>query len=102
MRPARARRRSFGSSIQIVSLYGLLGTCQSTLDAILLLGLDIDQRLWCGSAQNGGGVIGGEGFHLGRNVHGTEFGPAHRAEMRVLEAVLGEGFVVHAARGFGV
>src|ERR1035437_9174098 len=66
------------------------------------LDFDVDQSLLCGSVQYGGSVIGGEGFHLGGDVHGTELGPAHGAEMRVFESVLGQGFIVHAAGGFGV
>src|SRR6185369_4056376 len=71
-------------------------------EAILILKFDVYQGLWYGSAQYGGGIVGGKSFHLGGDVHGTEFRSAHGAEMRVLEAVLGQGLVVHAAGGFGV
>src|SRR4029434_33015 len=71
-------------------------------EAILCLNLYVYQGLWYGSAQYGSGVSGGKSFHLGGNVHGAEFRSAHGAEMRVLETFLGEGFVVHAAGGFGV
>src|ERR1035441_4361208 len=37
-----------------------------------------------------GGLFRRETLHLRRNIHGTELGTAHGAEVRVLEAVLGQ------------
>src|SRR5215472_13229555 len=37
-----------------------------------------------------------------RMVHRAELGTAHGAERRVLEALLGQGFIVVSARGFRI
>ena len=39
---------------------------------------------------------------LGRVIHRAEFGAAHGAEGGFFVVVVGEGFVVHKAGGFGV
>src|SRR5216684_7316980 len=40
--------------------------------------------------------------HLGGIIHRAEFGAAHGAEGGFFVVVVGEGFVVHGAGGFGV
>src|SRR5690242_19066359 len=64
--------------------------------------IDVDQRFRRCAVQYSGGVIGCETLHLGGDIHRAEFRSAHRAEVRVFEAFLGQGFVVHGARGFGI
>src|SRR5579864_1120435 len=54
------------------------------------------------AVQHGLGVRRRKSFHLGRNVHGTEFRAAHRAKVGVLEAFLRQRLVVHGASRFRV
>src|SRR5712692_5627366 len=56
-----------------------------------------NQRGFGCAAQHSLGILRRKTFYLGRNVHGTEFRAAHRAEVGVLEAVFGQRLVVHRA-----
>src|SRR5579864_771803 len=47
-------------------------------------------------------ILPGVAFGDLRDVHGAEFRSAHGTEFRVLVEIVGQSFVVHAARGFGI
>ena len=78
-----------------------LGLAFEEHDADAGLPLDDHPRVAQGLADHGLGVGGSEGLDLRRDVHRAELGTAHGAEVRVLEAGVGQRLIVHGARGLG-
>ena len=78
-------------------MQGHVEAATSTLELLGLGGHALLQRSILGQA-----LLGRKVAHLLRDLHGTELGPAHGAEMRHLGAVLGQGLVVVLLRRLGV
>ena len=60
------------------------------------------ERLSGDLRQDGFGFLFGEVLRFVRMIHRAKLGTAHGAERRVFEALLGQGFIVVSAGGFGI
>src|SRR5262249_15966156 len=63
---------------------------------------DMYERSRSCAVQHRSRVCGSKTFYFCRDVHRAELGTAHRTEMRVLESLLRERFIMHGTRRFGI
>jgi len=125
----RALRETFPDGLVIVDEFPYLIRSDPSLPSLMQRALD--DRAWggqergtrfllCGSAMSVmGGLLSGRAPLRGRaglelmilpgvalcnlrDIHGAEFRAAHGTELRVLVKIIGQSFVMHAARGIGV